>query len=167
MPVPPPSLKGRALRLLATREHSRLELARKLQRFETSPGELNHVLDGLQAKGFIDETRVVASVIHRRAGRLGAGRIRQELQAKGLPVDAIREAVAGLQVSELQRAREVWRKKFAASQTASSGIEGDPARMAAERARQVRFLAARGFAGDTIRRVVSGAGDSMGDEYVG
>ena len=114
MPVPPPSLKGRALRLLATREHSRLELARKLQRFETSPGELNRVLDGLQAKGFIDETRVVASVIHRRAGRLGAGRIRQELQAKGLPVDAIRQAVAGLQVSELQRAREVWRKKFGA-----------------------------------------------------
>lgn len=166
MPVPPPSLKGRALRLLATREHSRLELARKLQRYETSPGELAQVLDGLQAKGFIDETRVVESVIHRRAARLGAGRIRQELQAKGLPVDAVRDAVAGLQGSELQRAREVWRKKFAAAHP-DSGIDGDPARVAAERARQVRFLAARGFAGDTIRRVVSGVGDWIDDEAAG
>lgn len=164
MPVPAPSLKGRALRLLATREHSRPELERKLQRYETGPGELARVLDGLQAKGFIDDKRVVESVIHRRAGKLGAGRIRQELQAKGLPVDDIRAAVDRLQGSELQRARTVWRKKFAAAPPGNDGAEGDPARVAAERARQVRFLAARGFAGDTIRRVVSGAGDWIGDE---
>lgn len=165
MPVPPPSLKGRALRLLATREHSRLELERKLKRYETRSGELARVLDGLQAKGFIDEKRVIESVIHRRAARLGAGRIRQELQAKGLPVDAVRDAVAGLQGSELQRARDIWRRKFAAAPS-DSDTEGDPARVAAERARQVRFLAARGFAGDTIRRVVSGAGDWLVDEEV-
>jgi regulatory protein len=149
---------------LATREHSRLELARKLQQYETDPGDLDRVLDGLQAKGFIDEQRVVESVIHRRAAKLGVGRIRQELQAKGLPVDAVRDAVNRLQGSELERAREVWRKKFAATPSDNGGIEGDLARVAAERSRQVRFLAARGFAGDTIRRVVSGAGDWLGDE---
>jgi regulatory protein len=165
--TPPLSLKGRALRLLASREHSRLELARKLRRHETEPGELDRVLDGLQAKGFIDEQRVIESVVHRRAAKLGAVRIRQELQDKGLPVEAIREAVASLQGSELERARAVWRRKFAATAPGGDGSDDDPARTAAERARQIRFLAARGFSGDTIRRVVTGAGDWLDEQAPG
>jgi regulatory protein len=141
-----PSLKGRALRLLAGREHSRAELQRKLSAHEAEPGELARALDELQAKGFINEDRVIESVVHRRAGKLGAARVRQELQAKGLDPQAVTQAVQALQGSEVERAREVWRKKF-----------GHPAQDATERARQMRFLAARGFGGDTIRRVVSGA----------
>ena len=143
-----PSLKGRALRLLAQREHSRAELQRKLAAHEEAPGELAQALDELQAKGFIDEQRVIDSVIHRRAARLGASRVRQELQAKGLPAEAVAEAVAGLRGSEVDRAREVWQKRF--------GRAPDDA---AERAKQMRFLAARGFGGEAIRRVVAGADD--------
>ncbi len=143
-----PSLKGRALRLLAQREHSRAELQRKLVAHEETPGELTRALDELQAKGFIDEQRVIDSVIHRRAARLGASRVRQELQAKGLPAEAVAEAVAGLRGSEVDRARDVWQKKFGRA-------PGD----AAERAKQMRFLAARGFGGEAIRRVVAGADD--------
>lgn len=143
-----PSLKGRALRLLAQREHSRAELQRKLAAHEEAPGELSRALDELQAKGFIDEQRVIDSVIHRRAARLGASRVRQELQAKGLPAEAVAQAVAELRGSEADRAREVWRKKFGRAPTD-----------AAERAKQMRFLAARGFGGEAIRRVVTGADD--------
>jgi regulatory protein len=142
------SLKGRALRLLGTREHSRAELERKLAQHETEPGQLRRVLDELQAKDFINEQRVVESVLHRRAPRLGAARIRQELQAKGLAPQAVAEAVAELQSTELQRAREVWRRKFDALPTD-----------AAQRARQARFLAARGFAGEVIRRVLNTSDD--------
>ena len=78
------SLKGRALRLLAGREHSRAELERKLAPHEEAPGDLRRALDDLQAKGFIDEQRVIESVVHRRSVKLGASRVRQELQAKGL-----------------------------------------------------------------------------------
>jgi SOS response regulatory protein OraA/RecX len=63
---------------------------------EEEPGQLARVLDDLQAKGFIDEQRVVESVLHRRASRLGAGRIRQELQAKGLAGELVGEALQGL-----------------------------------------------------------------------
>lgn len=140
-----PSLKGRALKLLAQREHSRKELERKLAGHEDEPGQLRRALDELQARGFIDEQRVVESVLNRRAPRLGAGRIRQELQAKGLDAERVAAAVAALRGTELERAREVWRKKFAA-------VPKD----AAERARQARFLAARGFGGETIRRVLGG-----------
>jgi len=165
VPVPPPSLKGRALRLLATRERSRLELERKLRRHETEPGELARALDALQTKGFIDEKRVVESVLHRRAGKLGAARIRQELQDKGLPVQTIRDAMAGLQGSELARARAVWHKKFAATQLPDASGAARAAD-AADRARQIRYLAARGFGGDTIRRVVSGAGDWLDEPTI-
>lgn len=142
------SLKGRALRYLSMREYSRLELVQKLKSFEETPGELDRLLDELEAKGFINEQRVLDSLVHRRAAKLGAARIRQELQGKGLAPDAVQQAVAQLQATELERAREVWRRKFA-----------EPARTPAERARQLRFLASRGFAGDVLRRVVAGADD--------
>ncbi|TAM38427.1 MAG: recombination regulator RecX [Burkholderiaceae bacterium] len=138
-----PSLKGRALRLLSQREHSRAELERKLARFEEESGTLAQALDELTAKGFISETRVVESVLHRRAARLGAARIRQELQAKGLAPALVQDAVAMLQATELERAREVWRKKF-----------GTPAVDAAGRAKQARFLLARGFSGAVVARVL-------------
>lgn len=145
---PGPSLKGRALRLLAAREHSRLELERKLRAHETEPGELAPVLDALQAKGFISDERVADSVVNRRAARLGAARVRAELQAKGLDEAVVRQAVDALRATERERALAVWRKKF-----------GQPPTDAAERARQMRFLAARGFSPDVLRQVVSGADD--------
>ncbi len=148
MATSPLSLKGRALRLLGTREHSRAELERKLATYEEEPGSLTRALDELQAKGFINEQRVLESVLHRRAAKLGTTRIRQELQGKGLAPEAVLEAVEQLRATEVERAREVWRKKF-----------GEPALDAAERGKQMRFLASRGFGGEAIRRVVSGGGD--------
>ncbi len=158
MPMPPPSLKGRVLRQLATREHTRQELERKLKRYETEPGQLCKVLDELQGKGFIDDQRVVESVVHRRADKLGVARIRQELQHKGIDADAARDALAGLQAGELERAREVWRKKFGQRHGCEPSGPA-PAPDAAAKARQMRFLASRGFGGDTIRKVVAGAQD--------
>ena len=143
--LPPISLKGRALRLLSGREYSRVELERKLKPFEEVPGELALALDALQAKGFINEQRVVDSVLYRRSAKLGTARIRQELQSKGLDPAAVLDAVASLQSTELARAREVWRKKF-----------GSPPLDAAARGKQQRFLLARGFSGDTVRKVVAG-----------
>jgi regulatory protein len=142
------SLKGRALRLLSGREYSRLELERRLQPFEEEPGALATVLDALVVKGFISEQRVLESVVHRRAAKLGTGRIRQELQAKGLEPEAIAQAVEQLRATEVDRAREVWRKKF-----------GEPATDAVGQAKQMRFLASRGFGGEAIRKVVSGSSD--------
>jgi regulatory protein len=146
------SLKGRALRLLAGREHSRRELERKLAPHEAEPGQLKTALDELQARGFIDEQRVVDSLLHRRAARLGAGRIRQELQAKGLDAERVALAVASLKATEVERAREVWRKKF-----------GELPQDAAQRAKQARFLMARGFSTEAVRRVLSWDADEEGD----
>ncbi|TFZ06823.1 recombination regulator RecX [Ramlibacter henchirensis] len=142
------SLKGRALRLLGGREHSRAELERKLAPHEQEPGQLQRVLDELQAKGFICEERVMESVLNRRAAKLGAGRIRQELMEKGLGAELVGQAMQQLRGTELERAREVWRRKF-----------GEIPQDAAERARQARFLASRGFGGEVIRRILAGGAD--------
>ena len=143
MQRPQLSLKGRALRLLSGREHSRSELERKLAGHEEEPGQLRRVLDDLQAKGFIDHQRVADSVVHRRAAKLGAARVRQELQAKGLDAELVTQTVAGLRATELQRAREVWTRKF-----------GAPPADSTEHGKQARFLAARGFDGEVIRQLL-------------
>jgi regulatory protein len=170
----PLSLKARAIGLLAQREHSRAELRRKLLRIEQQQrqrarlaatqvaGEgqapaaveeaedgaedaaaaVDALLDALAAAGYLDETRFVESRLHLRARRFGAQRIQQELAQHGLKLDAGQQA--GLRETEMERAREVWHRRFGE----------DPSRDAAERARQSRFLLARGFAPEVVRRLL-------------
>lgn len=137
------SLKGRALQLLSQREHSRAELERKLAPHEEVPGELAQALDELQARDFINDGRVIESVINHRAGKLGAARLKQELAAKGLGGDAVALALAELKDSEFDRAREVWLKKF-----------GESAADPKAHAKQVRFLMTRGFSAEVVSRVL-------------
>ena len=137
------SLKGRALKYLAAREHSRAELARKLAPHAGDPAEIEAVLDELQARGFLSEARYVASVVHRRAERFGVARIRQELLSKGTPADQMTDALDALRTTELERARELWRRRF-----------GQPPADAREAARQNRFLMSRGFSSDVVRQVL-------------
>ncbi len=143
-----PSLKGRALRLLSQRGHSRAELERKLAPHEEEPGDLAKALDELQARDFINDGRAIESVVHRRAGKWGAAKVKQELTAKGLTGEAVAQALAGLKDTELRRAQEVWRKKF-----------GSPAPDPQTRAKHMRFLLTRGFSAEVVRQVVSGAGE--------
>jgi regulatory protein len=137
------SLKGRALRLLSGREHSRAELERKLAAHETEAGQLAQVLDELQAKDFINEERVIESVLHRRSAKLGSARIQQELHNKGLDPERTAEALAQLKHTEQARAEQLWQKKF-------GSVSADPK----ERARQARFLLSRGFSADVVRKLV-------------
>ncbi|AVS63746.1 recombination regulator RecX [Paracidovorax avenae] len=148
----PLSLKGRALRLLAQREHSRSELEAKLARHVQEGDDLHAVLDELQARDFINAGRVAESVVNRRAARLGTQRVVQELRAKGLDDALVRETAERLRGTESARALAVWRQRF-----------GTPPETPQERARQMRFLAARGFPGDVVRRVVGGRMENDGD----
>ncbi|RYF25491.1 MAG: recombination regulator RecX [Comamonadaceae bacterium] len=142
------SLKGRALRLLSQREHSRAELQTKLARHVQEGDDLQAVLDELEAKDFINAGRVADSVVNRRASRLGNQRLVHELRSKGLADDLVRATIERLAGTEQARAQAVWRQRFG----------GRPATTPQEAAKQMRFLAARGFGGDVVRRVVR-AGD--------
>ncbi len=187
------SLKARALQLLSQREHSRLELRRKLlahverlaeaqasavfadaqvsaaagvgSRAEPGPdaglptrerttmrsrrappsaetqARVDTLLDELAASGVLSESRFVETRVRVRAARQGNLRIVQELARHGLQLSA--GEVQDLKASEYARAKEVWTRKF-----------GAPAADTAGRARQMRFLAARGFSADVVRRLL-------------
>lgn len=155
---PPLSLKARALQWLAQREHSRVELRRKLLRAARrrdadqpdapDPGpEIDALLDWLAAHRHLSEARFVESRVHARSQRFGNRRIAQELAQHGVALDA--GTAEELKGSEIGRARAVWSRKFGPAPPAD----------AASRARQMRFLAGRGFSVEVIRRVVRGDDD--------
>ncbi|HRO61088.1 MAG TPA: recombination regulator RecX [Burkholderiaceae bacterium] len=150
---PPLSLKGRALRYLARREHSRLELSRKLAAHAESREQLGRVLDELEAAGLLSNQRFAESLVHRKAERFGTALIRHELRSHRLDADLVEEKVAELGSSETARAHALWLRRF-----------GHPPESPQERARQMRFLVARGFRSDVVRRVVAGAGQPDFDE---
>lgn len=145
------SLRARALRFLAMREHSRAELARKLARYTDDSADdpaaprIARVLDELEAQGLLDEQRAAEALVSAQAARFGGRKLRQNLRAHGVDPQAAEAALATLGDDELARARAVWLRRF-----------GESAADLADRARQARFLAGRGFGADVIRRVVRG-----------
>jgi len=166
-PAAPRSLKARALQWLAQREHSRAEMQRKLLPHARALAAQCHsdtdadgsdpmarvteVLDWLEANRYLSQQRFAESRIHVRAARHGNLRIQQELAQHGIALDA--QTAQALRASEVERAREVWSRKFDA-----------PAVDAASRARQARFLTGRGFAAETVRRVLREAGRAPADD---
>jgi regulatory protein len=130
---------------LSRREHSRAELMRKLQGF-AEPGEsIDTLLDALESEGWLSNARFVDGVVHRQAARFGASRIVGELRRHALDDELVDAANARLRASETARARAVWEKKFG-----SLPIDK------AERAKQARFLAVRGFSFATIAKLLKG-----------
>lgn len=167
----PLSLKMRAISLLSQREHSVLELRRKLLcvareaqrkavmvlsadgRDDDAPAvmadvavdlahEVDDLLAWLQAQGYLDETRFVESRVHAREQRFGSLRIKQELAQHGLSLSA--DGQTALKATEMERATALWQRKFGGAATQDL----------AAKAKQSRFLMARGFAPDVIRRIL-------------
>jgi regulatory protein len=148
------SLKGRALRYLSMREHSRLELGRKLARYAEEGDDVNALLDFLEKNNWLSQERFCESLLNRRAGRFGNHRIMAELQSHGVAGEALSGLKAGLADTEATRATEVWRRKF-----------GTVAADAAERSKQMRFLLQRGFSQGAARVAMQGREDVFDDEH--
>jgi regulatory protein len=131
---------------MARREYSRAELQRRLASYGDSE-EIGELLGQLEAEGIVSDQRVAESFVRSRAVRMGTTRLRQDLRAKGVSRELIDAALAAeidtSTASELDRARVVWQRKFGQVPSNSS-----------EYGRQARFLQARGFSGEVIRRLL-------------
>jgi regulatory protein len=147
-----PTAAARALRLLARRDHTRLELQRKLAPYVDDPAELQALLDDFTARDWLSESRAVDQLVHAKRGRFGSARIRQALIQKGVTEDLIAPALASLKTTEQTAAREVWSRKFKSAPVT-----------AAERAKQIRFLQYRGFSVEVALRVVRGGEGDDGE----
>ena len=139
------TLRERALRLLARREHARGDLARKLAPYAESTAALEALLDDLGARCLLSDERYVEMRMRARAARFGNARLAYELRTKGVSENLVAAALAASE-DELTRARLIWQRKYGAKPAASEAVE---------RARQMRFLMSRGFSGETIRRVIN------------
>jgi regulatory protein len=158
------SLKARALQWLAQREQSRVELRRKLmphavaeaaamsvaasesgteaeQGAQTPAARVEAVLDWLETHKYLSNERFAESRVHARSARFGNLRIRQELKQHQVSLPP--EASQALASTELERGREVCARKF--SERPANALE---------RAKQARFLAARGFSPEVISRIL-------------
>ena len=145
MAAPQLSLKARALRFLSMREHSRLELGRKLSKYAEEGDDVEALLDLLEKNNWLSQERFSESLIHRRAARFGNSRIVAELQSHGVKGEALQELKAGLADSETARACEVWERKF-----------GEVATDPKERNKQMRFLMLRGFSQRAVQAAMKG-----------
>ena len=140
----PGNLRERALRLLARREHSRGELARKLGQTGFEHQDITHLLDEFEAKNWLSDRRFAESWVADHRSKAGSVKLAYDLRQRGVS-DKLIESVLGEQRdSELERAREVWRKKF-----------GSAPADAAEKTRQMRFLQSRGFPLDIVRKTLA------------
>ena len=141
------TLRDRALGLLARREHSRAELARKLAP-HGERDEIEILLDDLERRGQLSDARFAESLTHARAGKYGSRRLAHELREKGVGDALIADAVEQARDADLTAARATWQKKFGA-------LPAD----AKEKAHQYRFLLGRGYPSDVVRRVVGSLAD--------
>ena len=137
------TLRERALRLLARREHSRAELARKIHSHVSIEDDLEALLDELSRRKQLSDERYAESRAHALSRKYGAAHITRELRAKGLDKGLAERAVEVARFTEVERARAVWLRKF---RQAPESRE--------ERAKQMRFLQSRGFSFEAIRAVV-------------
>lgn len=144
-PDTPGELRARALRLLARREHSRAELARKLAPRAESPEALQSLLDSLEQRKQLSDQRFAAERAHVLSRKYGAARIRHDLKAKGVDPELVDPVSTE---SELERARGILERRY-----------HEPAATREERAKRMRFLQSRGFSSEIIFKLLSARGE--------
>ncbi len=154
--APQPSLRSRALSLLGRREFSRQELDKRLRAYvdPENPGELGALLDEFSEQGWISDARYADAIVRVRKDRYGKRAIDQRLKQAGVSEEARASALAGIDADhELASATTLLRRKFRA-----------PPADGKEKARQVRFLQARGYSLNLALRVLKQSAGSTEDE---
>jgi regulatory protein len=147
------TLRQRALRALARRDHSRVELARKLRGGLETKDEVEALLDEFEASGWLSDERFAGSAARQRGGRFSQHHIVEDLKSKGVESATAQSAVAALEQDDEATALALWRQRF-----------GKPPADQKEKARQIRFLQSRGFSLSIAFRVLKQAGARVGDD---
>ena len=180
-PLNEAAVRHQALRLLARREYSRVELRQKLlaarrptgwgarargasvvepvdgaRNLDSGDDEclqgqiatanealVDQVLDGLEAERLLSDQRLAEAVVRGGAARLGAARLSQSLKQKGIAPSLVEAVLSPVRETERDRAMALWQRRFGQA-------PHDPQ----SRARQHRFLLARGFGSATVAWVL-------------
>ena len=147
----PVSLRAQAIRLLARREYARSELEHRLIAKGAPRNEVGFVLDELIAQGYLSDARYARAMATQKAGGYSRRSIAEALKAKGIARTDIERALVEAEADDGEALRALWQRRF-----------GKPPIDEREKARQVRFLQARGFALSAIFKLLREAPDTTG-----
>ena len=147
----PVSLRSKAIGLLARREYARSELQRRLLAKGASREELSPLLDELIAQGYLSDARYAHALAAQKHAGYSRRRIATELKSKGVARGDIDAALATIEPDDSAALRSLWQRRFGRVPAGER-----------EKARQVRFLQARGFALSAILKLLRDAAGSAG-----
>jgi regulatory protein len=143
----PADPKASAVRLLARREHSARELKRKLEQRGIAEDEAASTVEKLNQAGWQSDERYAEMLVRSRISQgYGPVRIEAELEQAGVDGERIAAALGNAAADWTALAAEAQRRHFSALPKTS-----------AERARQYRYLAGRGFDSSQISMALKGA----------
>ena len=129
---------------LARREHSEVELRRKLATRGFDADLIETTLADLVADNLLSNTRFAEAFVHSRFQRgSGPQKIHAELRERGIDDGLIEDSIAEYDQQWRERVKQVREKKFGAQ------LPDDYK----ERTRQMRFLQQRGFTPEQISSV--------------
>lgn len=141
----PVNLLAKAVSILSRREYSEMELRRKLRQYTEDVRQIDAVIERLQQENWQSDQRFTENFITSRQHKWGNQKILHALKQHHLDVEMIAQLKETLKETEFDRAVEVWQRKF----------HGMLPTTPQERAKQMRFLAGRGFSADIVRRVIA------------
>lgn len=166
------NLLAKAVAILSSREHSEKGLRERLLRYTDDVDAINAVISRLQRENWQSDERFVSTFVQSREHRWGNQKILQALSQHDLDSEQLSELKEDLKESEYQRAREVWIKRFGAKygvdlydteisvdyESLDEAEQESFEAQAKDKAKQMRFLASRGFSADVVYRVVNSHG---------
>lgn len=136
-----------AARMLGLREHSRAELAKKLDNKGFESGEIDQALERLVELGYLDDQRFAQTVV-RQHPHLGRRALAAQMRRRGVPESAWVELVSGIDSDEeFDRALSLARK--------GPRVPDDRDELERWSRRLAGRLGRRGFSQATVIRVIS------------
>ena len=129
------------MRFLARREHTRVELRRKLAARAQAGEDVEALLDELTQRGWLSDARFAEQAVRAKARRFGPVKLAHYLKSRGVGEEAIAEGLRGAGADGVANLESIWRTRFRSTPADER-----------EKLRQVRFLQGRGFAVDEIFR---------------
>lgn len=140
--------RGRAMNLLARREHSRLEIYRKLSKDCDELGLLNQALDQLVSDNLLSDQRFAEEFVRYRSNRgFGPLHIQADLKNRGVADEVVSDCLDPGGDQWRENLSELYRKRY----------HNVPVSDQKEQAKRTRFLQSRGFSHSQIRRVMDTA----------
>ncbi len=129
-----PTLRARAIGMLARREFPRAELRDRLLATGAEREEVDALLDVLAADGYLSDARYANALVRQKSRGYSLRSIAHSLKSKGVASEAATDALAGAEQDDQTTMVALWQRRF--------GVAPANDR---EKARQVRFLQSRGF----------------------